>query len=480
MTHPVTRAASLAVLAVTTALSLPGAALAADAVPVPTAARTALALTVYGGGFALVEDHRTAPLATGTSTLSFDGMSSGLMPSSVRVVPVDVPGALLEQIYDGDVVGQQSLLRASVGKEVTIVRTVGDTQERVRATVLRAEPEPVLSINGVIVAGIPGYLEFDSVPADVPLTPTLSATFSGTTAGSAEIALRYLSNGLSWTADHVIELAGDEKSLSLTSLATVTNNTGQSWENADLALVAGEVNRPQETAQYAAKASRGMLAPAPMAMESDAMPLREAVGGYHIYSVPRPVTLPDRQTKQLGLLTAGTVAAEVLLESHAGPDYIYRNRQDELPATHPARILTFTNTKDAVPGVPLPQGPARVYLRDGKGMVRFLGQDTLAPTPVGQEARLVLGEAFDASVKSRQTDFQQLSRTVYETAHEVTVSNGADKAVTVRVFADLPGDWTMVSESQAHDKRTSSRVMWPVAVPAGGKTVLTYRVRVTD
>lgn len=454
----------------------------AETVAVPGSARTALALTIYGGGFGLIEEHRTAPMTNGTTALSFDDMSTGLMPSSVRVVPIGAPGALVEQVYDGEVVSTQSLLRAHVGREVTVVRRVGDGLERLRATVLRAEPQPVLSINGAIVTDIVGWLEFDSLPADVPLTPTLNAIFSGTKSGSAEVAVRYLSNGLSWSADHVIELADDEQSLSLTSLATVSNTTGRAWDDANLALIAGTINRPQDQAMLA-KGGRGALAmaAAPMAMrEMDSMPERAAVGGYHVYTVPRPVTLPDRQTKQIGLLSAEAVKAEVLLESYSLPDYIYRNRAEDLPATHPSRVLTFTNAEKTGPGVPLPEGAARVYVRDGQGMVRFLGQDNLAPTAVGQETRLTLGEAFDVSVKGRQTDYQRLSSTVYETAYEVVVSNGSDKAATVRVFANLPGDWTMVDESRKHDKRSASRVMWPVDVKAGDQTTLTYRVRVTD
>jgi hypothetical protein len=93
--------------------------------------------------------------------------------------------------------------------------------------------------------------------------------------------------------------------------------------------------------------------------------------------------------------------------------------------------------------------------------------------------RLDLGQAFDITATTRQTDFERLSDTSWEAAYEMVVRNAKPTPITVSVIEQLPGEWRILQESQAHERRDAHAAAWSVAVPAAGEAKLAYRVRVT-
>lgn len=191
------------------------------------------------------------------------------------------------------------------------------------------------------------------------------------TAGRQAAELSYLTGGLSWRADYVAELVGDESQLDLAGWVTLTNQSGTGYENARLQIVAGDVNR-----------------------------------------------------------------------------------------------------------VPLPKGVVRVYKKDSRGNVLFIGEDRIDHTAKNEAVRLKLGDAFDVKAARKQTSFRKIADRVYESAYGFELSNAKDAAVTVKVAEPVPGDWEMVAESQKHAKGDAHSAVWLVRVPAQGKATLDYTVRI--
>lgn len=128
-------------------------------------------------------------------------------------------------------------------------------------------------------------------------------------------------------------------------------------------------------------------------------------------------------------------------------------------------------------GMPLPAGLLRAYVRDDKGVLRFIGEDRVGNTALGQELALDLGTAFDVTVARKQTDFKQVAERQTETAFTLTLRNGAPAPAVVRVIEDIPGDWEILSETHTN-KRDGIAATWEITVPAGGAVDLSYRVRV--
>lgn len=438
--------------------------------------RQALALTLTQGGPALVDDQRRVTLDGQDDTLRLTGLADGLMTGSLQVLTPTGQVVRMTRLGSGNAFA--ALLAAHEGQTITI-RQPGPDGEVIdtEARVLRAGREPLLEIDGKIVTGIPGQVLFPSLPDDLPLDGGVDAVITGAKAGDADVTLRYLTGGLGWQADHSITLDQDRTRLDLVTWATISNGSGQDWDGARLALLAGDVNAPN-VAPSPQRLERAMMAAAPM-MDKAAggMPEREAVGGYHLYRLSDPATLPQDTTTQVALLRKPGLATEILLESTGGPA-VYHGARIGREDSHPAQILMLRNPK-AEGAQPLPAGTVRVYGQDGAGNAIFLGQDTIRPLPVGEEARVTLGDSFDVTVERTVTEFQRLSKEVTETARKVVLRNGGAKAATVRVIEPLPGDWSVTQESQPHEALDANRAQWTVEVPAGGETTLTFRVRTT-
>jgi hypothetical protein len=438
--------------------------------------QTALAITIYGNDLGLVNDRRTVTLEPGRNRLNLTGVSRGIIPSSA-FVSADKPIEVLSVDYQFDLLTPAALLERSVGERVGVIRSHPTTGEE------NVEPAEVLSVqDGVVLryrdrieTGVPGRLVFDSVPEGLHAEPTLSSTIVSDAGGPLVLDLGYLTTGLAWEADYIVEVDEAAQRLGIVGRATLRNTSGGDFTNASLTLVAGDVRR--EAQPFAGP--EAAMAEAPMMRASAPDVEREAVGDLHLYAIDRPVTLPDRQTRQIPLLAAANVPMEREYASIGGPP-MFRVTRDEPQFEQATVTLRFANDEKIGPGVPLPAGLARVYTRDPAGTLRFLGEQQMPPIPVGQHVNISPGRAFDVTVKREQIDYSQIGAesAVFESAHRLTVTNAKDTAVIVRLIEIIPGDWEIVEASAPYGKESADRATWSVHVPAGGATEVTYRVRV--
>lgn len=441
--------------------------------------RTALAVTVYGGGLALVSDERAATLHEGVNRVAFEGVSNQMIPASAWLVG-DESANLREIDYDFDLLTPEALLRRSVGKTVKVVRTHPTTGEDTveDAVVLSTQGGVVLRYRDRVETGVPGRLVFDGVPEGLRPRPALVASIAGAVGGEHTLALNYLTGGLSWEADYAVVVDLSKAVLDLDGRVTLTNRTGTDFTDAALGLVAGQVNRVSPTGEPIPREGAMRMA-APMAADAAAPPRRESLGDYHLYTIQQPINLLDQQTKQLALLSAQDVPLTREYVSEASVPVYGRQRGEPRP-THPDIELRFENGKQDDAGEPLPSGIVRMYTRDDHGRLRLLGEDRIGHTAVGERVDVSPGQAFDISVTRRQTDFkrQGLPDDVFESAWKIEIRNAKSEPVTVKVADTVPGDWEILAESAEHTKDTAERLVWSVAVPAEGATELTYRLRV--
>ena len=444
--------------------------------------QTALAVTIYNTDLALVKDARKARLRPGANRLAWRDVSARIQPETALLRTTDGPGIeLLEQNFDFDLLTPQKLLEKSVGQMVRVIRTNPMTgiESTEYATVLAANNGYVLKFNDRVETSIPNNarLAYGVVPAGLRDRPTLSILFNSEKGSDQELELSYLTGGLGWKADYVAELTGKEDSLDLNGWVTLTNTSGTTYPNAQLQLIAGDVNRvqPEYRPQVMMRDMVQMAAAAPAMQE-------ESLFEYHLYTLNRPTTIDDNQTKQVALLSANhvPVSKEYLLR---GADYYYHGQYGELGQKLKAGVfLEFDNQGENL-GIPLPKGIVRVYKKDAAGQAQFIGEDRIDHTAKGEKVRLKLGEAFDINADKKQTDFQKLAnygRTggLIETAYQLEIRNAKTEEIHVKVVEPMPADWQMVSESLPHTKESAHTAAWDVVVPAEGKTVLTWRVRI--
>jgi hypothetical protein len=388
---------------------------------------------------------------------------------------------ILEQNFDFDLLTPHKLLEKYVGKDVQLVRTHPETGEDryETARVLAANDGVVLKIGDRIETGVPGRLVFSDVPANLRDRPTLVITLDNAKSGQQTMELSYLTGGLGWRADYVAELNQDDTALDLSGWVTLTNQSGTTYREALLQLVAGDVNRVREEMRF-----RGdVVMESSMAKAAAPQMSEESLFEYHLYTLQRPTTVKDNQTKQVSLLNAAAVpiTKEFRLQGHP---YYYRGRQGDLGQKLKVGVFVeFDNRKQDNLGLPLPKGVVRVYKQDREGRPQFVGEDRIDHTPENETVRLKLGDAFDVTANRKQTDFRKLGgdgryNYHFESAYEIKVKNAKDEEVTVSVAEPVPGDWQVLSESHKHSKASADIALWKIVVPAKGETLLTYRVAV--
>jgi hypothetical protein len=214
------------------------------------------------------------------------------------------------------------------------------------------------------------------------------------------------------------------------------------------------------------------------------MPMaEESLLEYHLYSLDRPTTIAENQTKQVALLSATGVPArkELVLR---GADYYYQSSYGDLGTKMKIGVFVeFDNRETSKLGIPLPKGIIRVYKKDSAGNAQFVGEDSIDHTPKNEIVRLKLGESFDVTADKKQTDFKTLPRpskgnSAFESAYEITLKNAKKEKMVVTVQEPISGDWTITSESQPHKKVNSHLAIWKVEVPAEGSSKLSYRATV--
>ncbi len=463
------------------AVSVAAAAAPRDETVSSAADQQAVAVTIYNDNLALVKDTRRVALGRDANRLAWREVSAQMRPETAQLRNLTNPAGfrLLEQNFDFDLLSPDKLLEKYVGREVAVIRSHPTTgaETRESATVLATNGGVVLRFADRIETGVPGRLAFPGVPETLRDRPTLVMSLANATAGAQNLELSYLTGGLSWRADYVAELNARDDRLDLNGWVTLTNRSGAAYPNARLQLVAGDVNRVRD----AAPLPRAMMAQAAKMAEAADMQ-QEALFEYHLYTLQRPTTLAENQTKQVALLSATgvPVTKEFLLQ---GADYYYSGQHGELGQKIKVGVFVeFSNQGESL-GVPLPRGIVRVYKQDSQGNAQFVGEDRIDHTPKNERVRLKLGDAFDVTADRRQTDFRKLAGSgrynyVFESAYEIVLKNAKPEAVTVTVREPMPGDWAILAESHPHTKAASGTAQWQVNVPAEGSATLSYRARV--
>lgn len=448
--------------------------------------QTQVAVTIYNENLALIKDQRKLQLKPGPLALAFRDVSARMRPETALLRSVSTPGRLYvqEQNFDFDLLTPQKLLEKYVGRSVQLVRTNPATgaETTEQAQVLAASNGIVLQVGQRIETGTPNArIVYGDVPPNLRDRPTLVMSIDNTGSAQQDVELSYLTGGLAWKADYVMELNAADDKLDMSGWVTLANTSGATYRNAKLQLVAGDVNQVASVMQQAQRVQM-MSAPMPAAAPRAEM-AQEALFEYHLYTLPRPTTIAENQTKQVALLSAAGVPVrkELLLR---GADYYYRSSFGDLGQKMKAGVfIEFDNKESAQLGKPLPKGIIRVYKKDSAGNAQFVGEDRIDHTPKNEKVRLKLGEAFDVTADKKQTDFKKLGsadryNTQFETAFELVLKNAKKEPVTVTVQEPIPGDWKMLSETHPSTKATSNTATWNITVPAEGRATLAYRTLV--
>lgn len=447
----------------------------ADEVNLPVSARSAVSVAIYNADLALIKDTRKINLPAAVTDVNFVEVSTLIQPETALVQGRGL--SVLEQNYNYDLLTPEALLDKYVGKEITVISTNPATgaEKSEQAKVLANNNGTVLRIGDRIETDFKGRFVFSSIPANLRERPTLTLRMAADKAGERDISLSYLTGGLSWKADYIAELNKDEDAFALAALVTLTNNSGVSFENAVLQLVAGEVNRVRPVIRRAMAKNTMMMDAAVYAAGANEM-TEESFMDYHLYTLAGKTSILSNQTKQVSMLSAPKVKAEKQYRFDNLFNLYSNMRAVDNGFVNPAVFLKFANDEKSGLGKPLPAGTFRVYKNDAAGRLLFVGEDNIRHTPKSEDVKIKLGQAFDITAKVKVTDFQRFSDKAYQADIEITFKNAKKEKVLLDFYQNLPNGWKIVKENLASSKQNANQVLWKVPVPAEGEYVLKMQI----
>jgi hypothetical protein len=437
--------------------------------------RQAVAVTVYNQGFAVVKDTRGLRLADGRVELAFQDVSANIQPETVQLRSLTHGARLevLEQNYRYDLLTPAKLLEKYVGRSITVYRYNEKTgaEEKKTAEVLSVEGGVTLRIDGEVTTNFAGRYAFPDVPQNLLDKPTLVWLVASDRA-QQQVELTYLTRALSWRADYVLTLDETDTRAQLTGWVTLDNQSGTSYENAALRLVAGGVNRvPEGDRDLVATRSNASFEGKRQEFK------QENLFEYHLYTLGRPTTLLDKETKQVSLLSADDVTVDKKLILNGASEY-YRGGYGNRGSTQKVSVFVeLKNTERNRLGMPLPKGTVRLYKADASGALQFLGEDAIDHTPRDEKLKLKVGEAFDVVAERAQKDWKEVGDCLAEADFEVELRNHKSSDVQVELNEPVGGDWEMLSHSAPYTKVDVTTLRFEVKVPARGSTKVTYRLR---
>lgn len=448
-----------------------------------------VALTIYNQNFGLVKDVRSVSLTKGINFLRFEDVAAAIDPTTVNFMSLTAPNtvAVREQNYQYDVMDPDTVLSKSVGKEVsfrqfvdgrtneihgtllnspsvTVVDTNGNAQERRQGLVIQT--------NGGVVLNPSGQVELAKLPSGLVAKPSLLWKLETDKAGEHKTEISYQTKGLNWRCDYVVIANEDDSAADLASWVTLDNQSGASYQNAALKLMAGDVHKVQDNMMYA-RGDMAMAESAPMQKQFSEKSFAE----YHLYTLAGTTDVSNNETKQLSLFNAANVPTHKL--------FIYEPNQAQVnyggyaPAGNPQKVnvkIEVQNSEKNNLGMAMPKGKVRVYKRDHDGALQFVGEDLIDHTPRDEKVRLYIGDAFDVVGERKQLNHEQVSDRVQRDTFEISLRNHKDKKVTVTSVEHAYGDWKIKSSSQKYVKKDAQTFEFEAEIAAHGEVKINYEI----
>ena len=420
-------------------------------------------VTIYNDNLGVVKEVRSVNLKKGVSEIRITDVPSQIDPTSVHL---KFNGKVLEQNYKYDLADMGTILSKYIGKQVSASDNKG---EKISGKLLSAQGGKLVlqQKNGGLLM-IPDYKDYsisvNKLPTGLITMPTLEYLVKSKSEGENTVELSYLTSGMSWNAQYVLVLSEDENKLNLNSWVSITNQSGATFKNAKLKLVAGDINR----------ARTNVPQPVYMTAKNYETNQEQAFEGrsffeYHIYDLKRKTTLANNEKKQIAFISAGNIAANKIYRFSS---YLYEKKEKNNVEV----VIKFENDKQNNLGIPLPAGKVRIFKKD-KESLELIGEDMINHTPENEPIKLKVGKAFDILATVKNLKREKISNDVTELTREVTIFNHKDKSITVEVEQKFSGNWQLISSDFDYVKTDANTALFIIPVQANGKTGLGMTIR---
>lgn len=481
--------------------------------PAPDGGR---ALTIYNQDFAVVRTTIPLNLTAGVNHVVFRDITDYLEPASV--VLRDPSGLrtfqILEQNYRADPLSQELLLSHYEGQTLDFQVQHGDHMEIVRGKVVRSgyvphrvlldygqvyfqgqqysgnavgTGQPLIEVNGKLQFALPGLPLFPPLTDDDILKPTLEWTIQSARTGPLAAELAYVTGGMSWKADYNVVAPKQGNDLELVGWVTMDNHSGQTFQNARIKLMAGNVGKvqPNPNLAFAGAFDGGRISPAVTEKPFD---------DYHLYTLQHTTTLRNQETKQVEFVRAPGIHSRVVyvydgvsIDPNQYNGWSYdniRNQSSYGTQWNPqvSVMREIINSQKNGLGIPLPQGRVRFYRKDADEQLEFIGENQIGHTPKDETLRINTGTAFDLIGERRQTSYKiDNSSNQLDESFTLKIRNHKAEPVEVQIVEHLYRglNWSIPVHSNTYLKTDAHTIEFRVEVPPNGEKAVTYTTHYT-
>ena len=478
------------------------------------------ALTIYNQNFAVVRQTVPLDLKAGLNHVTVSDITYHLEPDSV--VLRDPAGKRLlqirEQNYRADPVSQELLLSLYEGKTIDFQVQHGDQTSIVPGKIVRsgyvphteaygafgsqyqyqqqsyasgAGGQPIIDVNGKLQFVLPGTPLFPALPDDSILKPALDWQLVTDKAGPLNAELAYVTGGMTWKATYNVVSPEIGETLDLTAWVTMDNESGRTFENARIKLMAGDVSKlSPSNVEYRGGGFGGALR---SVSASPPTVTEKSFDEYHLYTLANLTTLRDREIKQVEFAHAAQIPSTTLYvydgflvdDRYNSWGYDNIRNQNDYGTQSNRKVYTmreFVNSAANGLGIPLPKGRMRFYRRDTDGQLEFIGENDIDHTPKDETVRVYTGNAFDLTGDRKQTNYtvDNQNRTIDE-SFSLTLHNHKTAPVEIRVVEHLyrGANWTIPAKTNTFLKTDASTIEFRVTVAPGVDKTLSYTAHYT-
>lgn len=269
----------------------------------------------------------------------------------------------------------------------------------------------------VQIEPLPGAPPFQIVDTDFPpgVQNTLVWNIESNTSGSVAVRISYFTSGITWSADYGLVLNTVEKEGTLSGFVTVTNNSGEDYENSQVRLIVGKIHLVEEIHDLATiniDVYRSFRGKNKSIFESKRRNIldaeynkngevhvdikakevkKESLSDYFIYTVEGRETIENKWSKRLPSMTVANLPVKSVFKFEnyrLGPE--------------PIRFVTFKNDKESKMGKePIPDGTLHVMKIDDRGNLLYLGNTAQKYVPIDGTVEVNLGPDREVQVEAK-------------------------------------------------------------------------------
>jgi hypothetical protein len=422
-----------------------------------------LFVTVYNSNLGVISESRTLDFKKGLGTVSVIDIPSGIDAASVRFDISDKSKkiSILEQNFAFDLVSPEKMYTRYIDEKIELINENGNVYS---GTLISYEYRSVTLLDKsgkirVVQLDKIAEVNFPALPDGLITRPTLFWRYSSNFEGKVDGKLSYQTSGMSWNAEYIGKLNQDKTELSLSGWASMNNSSGKTYENATLKLVAGDIHRAQKPINL-----RGGRAAEVMALDLGFE--EKEFFEYHLYSLPRKVTLANNEQKQISLFDPAV--------TDITKNYLYK---PDFNAENIEVILKFNNSSDKGLGMPLPAGRVRIFKADEDESLILLGEDNIKHTPKNENVELNVGNAFDLKGKLTELNRQMITSKIEEKEFSIELTNRKDEKVSIDVEKQFHGNWEIITTNFEYEKKDANTIKFTASIPVDSKESYKFTVR---